>query len=55
MKIMTVILTLFVGGSLVFGLIYAVLRKDVQTAFTVATYWFTASGVVLGYLAARSP
>lgn len=54
-KIMTVNLTLFVGGSLVFGLVYAVLQKDVQTAFTVATYWFTASSILFGYLVARSP
>ena len=55
MKIMIVNLTLFVGGSLVFGLVYAVLQKDVQTAFTVATYWFTASSILFGYLVARSP
>jgi hypothetical protein len=54
-KITTFVLTLFVGGSLIFGLLYAVLKKDLQTAFTIATYWFTAAGVLLGYVAAKSP
>ncbi|KAH7125294.1 hypothetical protein B0J11DRAFT_301482 [Dendryphion nanum] len=53
-KIWALICSLFVGGSLIFGVLYSVLKKDVQSAFGIASYLVTTATVGLGYLAIRS-
>lgn len=41
------------GGSLLFGILWSVCRKDIQGAFGVASYWVTMSGLLIGFIAAR--
>ncbi|KAF2175152.1 hypothetical protein K469DRAFT_680377 [Zopfia rhizophila CBS 207.26] len=53
-KIWAVILILFLGGSTLFGVLYAALNKDVQSAFGIASYWITTATILLGYLATRN-
>ena len=52
--IWALVLTLFLGGSLIFGVLYAVFRKDAQSAFGIASYWITAATLLIGYLATKN-
>lgn len=45
--------TVIVVGSCAFGIIWAIMKKDVQTGFTVAAYWSNIATVVLGFFAVR--
>ena len=49
-KIWMVVLIVFFLASLIFGVVYAVLKKDAQTAFGIAGYWVTLATALLGYL-----
>lgn len=40
-----------VVGSCAFGIIWALVKQDVQTGFTVAAYWSNIATVVLGFYA----
>jgi hypothetical protein len=51
-KIWAVVLTFF-GASLIFGVLYAVLKRDAQSAFGIASYWIAAATILLGYLTTR--
>ncbi|KAF1954400.1 hypothetical protein CC80DRAFT_126083 [Byssothecium circinans] len=53
-RIWAVITTFFVGGSLLFGVRYAVLSKDAQSAFGIASYWIAAATILVGSLATRN-
>jgi hypothetical protein len=53
-KIGLVLLIVFFGGSLVFGLSWTVVRNDIQGAFGVAAWWLSASTILLGYVAIRA-
>jgi hypothetical protein len=48
-------LLLIVGfvGSMLFGILWSVFEKDIQGAFGVASYWITATGLLIGFIAAR--
>jgi hypothetical protein len=52
-KIATLGFWIFVVESPLFGILYAGLKKDLQSAFGIAGYWITTLAVVLGYLAAK--
>jgi hypothetical protein len=52
-KILNLGFWIFMLGSFLFGILWAVLKKDVQSAFGIASYWITTFAVVLGYLAAK--
>ncbi|KAF2793172.1 hypothetical protein K505DRAFT_375515 [Melanomma pulvis-pyrius CBS 109.77] len=45
--------TVIVVGSCAFGIIWAIMKEDVQTGFTVAAYWSNIATVVLGFFAVR--
>jgi len=49
-----VIVVLLVIGSLVFGITWSATTGDIQSGFSVASYWMTLSTVLLGYIAVRS-
>lgn len=53
-KIWTIIAILFLGGSLLFGVLYATLKKDAQSAFGIASYWIAAATILVGYLATKN-
>ena len=49
-----IIVVLIVIGSLVFGISWAVLRADIQSAFAITSSWMTLGSLLLGYMAIRS-
>ena len=51
-RVWLLILTLFLLGSLTFGIYWAVFEHDVQGAFGVAAYMVTLSGLVVGLVQA---
>lgn len=48
-----IVLMVYLAGSLVFGVVWAARRNDVQGAFGVAGYWVSTATVLLGYVAVR--
>ena len=44
---------LFIFGSLMFGVLWAVFKKDVQGAFGISSFWTSIFAIVLAYVAAR--
>jgi hypothetical protein len=50
-KILAVELIGVVLGSLLFGLLWSILKQDMQGAFSVATYWLTTWNVLLACIA----
>jgi hypothetical protein len=53
-KIGLVLLIVFFGGSLLFGLSWTLLKNDIQGAFGVSAWWLSASTILLGYVAIRA-
>jgi hypothetical protein len=52
-KIGLVLLVVFFGGSLLFGLSWTLLKDDIQGGFGVSAWWLSASSILLGYIAMR--
>lgn len=48
-------LLLLVGfaGSMLFGIMWSVYQRDIQGAFGIASYWVTATGSLIAFIAAR--
>lgn len=47
-KIWCILATSFFPPSLLFGLLWAILKKDVQGAFGVASWWMTGATILVG-------
>ncbi|KAI1122390.1 hypothetical protein F5Y10DRAFT_76075 [Nemania abortiva] len=41
--------------SLIFGIVWSISKTDIQGAFAISGFWLTSGGILLGYLAIRSP
>lgn len=52
-KVWALMVIAFIGGSLIFSILWTVLKHDTQGAFGVASWWLTMCTVVLGYFATR--
>jgi hypothetical protein len=50
-KIWNIGFVFFGLGILIFGVLWGVLKRDVQSAFAIAGYWITALAVILEYMA----
>ncbi|KAM6506766.1 hypothetical protein FALCPG4_018595 [Fusarium falciforme] len=48
-----VVVVLLVTGSLVFGVTWSVLKRDIQGAFAIAGTWLALGPLLLGYIAVR--
>lgn len=53
-KLSSVLLIVFFFGSLLFGVLWSVLEMDIQGAFGVSSWWLSASGIFLAFLASRT-
>jgi hypothetical protein len=42
---------IFVVGSLIFAILWSVLKHDIQSAFGISAYWMTGLAIVAGYAA----
>jgi hypothetical protein len=47
------VLTVFLSGSLLFGVLWSVLEHDIQGAFGVSAYMVTAAGIFVAWVANR--
>lgn len=54
MKVAWFFVIICILGSLVFGVLWSVYQKDVQSAFGISAWWVTAGGSMLALLAIRS-
>lgn len=53
-KIGLILLIVFFGGCLFFGVLWTVFQNDIQGAFGVSAWWLSASTLLLGYIAIRA-
>ena len=51
--IVSVLFGIFLLGSALFGVLWSVLKMDIQGAFGVSSYMITASGIVIAWVASR--
>jgi hypothetical protein len=42
---------IFVVGSLVFAILWSILKHDIQSAFGISAYWMTGLAIIFGYVA----
>ena len=52
--VISVMFSIFLLGSLLFGVLWSVYEMDIQGAFGVSSYVVTASGVVIAWVASRA-
>jgi hypothetical protein len=52
-KFWNIVLSIFLVGSLLFGVLWSFLEHDLQGAFGVSAYMVTAAGVIVAWLANR--
>jgi hypothetical protein len=52
--IVNVLFGLFLLSSLLFGVLWSVLKMDIQGAFGVSSYIMTASGIIIAWVATRA-
>ena len=52
-KIWNLGIALFILGSLMFSVLWAIFKKDIQGAFGISSFWTSIFAIVLAYVAAR--
>jgi hypothetical protein len=53
-EIVLIFFVVMLVGSLIFGICWAVLKKGIQSAFTISAWWITAGGSSLALFALSS-
>jgi len=49
-----IVVTLFVSGSLAFGIAWSVTKGDIQGGFAISSVWVSLGSILIGYIAVRS-
>jgi len=52
--IITISFVILIGGSLLFGICWSVIKHDIQGAFGVSAYMITACGLIVAFVVSKT-